>query len=1412
MTVLLLLVLSSCGDGCYDEVNVGSGGSYTTQTYTNYISATSSEWVNTGITLTGGTNNTPVTIQNVSGMALCQTNNTNAPGACTISSYTTFCSGGVKYNYNPVSCAENCNDSCTAGSPNCIPSCSANCSVDSSQSNGCSVGCTPSGAGGCVSSCSGGTCPYPCPAGCCQLSSCPGGICPSTCPGGVCPTGCSTSCTTGLSTCTPSCSPNCNYSAGCTSGCCAPGCSQADCCPVNCNPMCDQSCNQIPPTNLSLAALLQSSAPADICSGQSNCTINPSGSCSVGDTTMCYNGTAYIYNGTSATWVINPESASCTENAYCQNNIEYMDFSYSIGGGPALTTTVAVGTCNSSACTGSSSPHAIPAYSPSVTTGVQTAQQWIPIDSNILPGDIITLTVGPPNTTYNNVTHYLTDTSASIPELNAWVSESQLRLTNSSCPAANTTGSIPLQTAASGPGSPGDPTAYTQCTALAPLGTNASQYYTCPVCNGPPSDGGKTGRGYSGNPSKYELWYQCNDSDPTPQALECWYVGGAGMWLQMVDSSTSSCSDLNSTGQYTCSSGQGNCIWFDQWVTDDVTNNPFGIITYNPNTNDGQNCPNPNATPPVTGYDASWCTNRITQRQMVGQGPNAASGVSVTSSGLTTLCAKIGDNNTSFDNNIGGYIIEASRQSCVAYNGSPSAAGTPLAAAQVLNLQNTCNPINPLNLTNPAVIDNVMALEYLIWDSPNAPIPCDYGIPISTTPGTPGNFTPITISPSESGTLYLRVRDSTSINNSGGYVYLNNSGGYNVTIQYQQPVSGGVISEIIGKVKCTLQQMTLTTAQTYIDKLTCNGSGSTCASNYPGYIRILLTLYIAGYGLSFLIGTVKISQWDFLVRVLKIGLVLALTSSTSFCFFYNDFFSLFFNGMDELIQASQSGFADGSPASQPTPPSAPSSCTYPMIFTCNTNSVFAFADNMISITLFSTTTWLKLLALTFISPIGLVLAVCMILGIGFFLVGIFKAVVVYLMAVLVLGILMLLAPFFIPFCLFKTTEHLFENWWKMCVRYTLEPVMLLIGLGVLTQLAYVLLIDVINFHVCWKCIWPINFAFWPSVTSALGLSETIFCIQFFGPFGMMPSGSSALISALGLEIVDVLLFVIIGHLILGFDKFIGEITHKILGGKHKSAFDEAGSAGSAVFAKTGIPAIASQQFSKVKSKLKRAAINMVRSGSTATEEEKLLKVAKNVAQNTENAYLQKSANLSKAFSVGLTLNNTAADLNTLSNAKASSAAQALAARNLGSMLYSSVGQNSDYKDFVGNLSKLTSIEEGSEAYKGLSTQAQKLRETLLQSDAQKALKMLNDKKATESDKKDAAALLSEAVYKYNKETHKVLYTEALVSEEYKEKTRKITYNEKALEKRTTLMKEVNDLGRADQTTFRKAIPKGTSNE
>lgn len=292
--------------------------------------------------------------------------------------------------------------------------------------------------------------------------------------------------------------------------------------------------------------------------------------------------------------------------------------------------------------------------------------------------------------------------------------------------------------------------------------------------------------------------------------------------------------------------------------------------------------------------------------------------------------------------------------------------------------------------------------------------------------------------------------------------------------------------------------------------------------NYINYIRILLVLYIVIYALTMLAGYTQISAMDLLIRVIKIAIVLALISDASWTFFHDYFFKLFMDGAHEIVRLTS-------------------------LHPDSSHNMFAFVDNIFHV-IFTPTTWLKILALVFAHPLALLIVALLLIGMAYFLFGIYSAFVAYLLCVLATAILIALAPIFIPCCLFSFTSKLFENWWKLLVRYSLEPVLLILGLQIIVQIFYVSIIQLLNFTACWKCAWPINLTFSPLLQLFNDMQVAPFiCIPFFGVHSVFSGeGGMSFSNNLHIPIASGIIATIMAFAVRGYDTMVTQMIEFIL--------------------------------------------------------------------------------------------------------------------------------------------------------------------------------------------------------------------------------------------------------------------------
>lgn len=207
--------------------------------------------------------------------------------------------------------------------------------------------------------------------------------------------------------------------------------------------------------------------------------------------------------------------------------------------------------------------------------------------------------------------------------------------------------------------------------------------------------------------------------------------------------------------------------------------------------------------------------------------------------------------------------------------------------------------------------------------------------------------------------------------------------------------------------------------------------------SFRSAISALLTLYIIFTTLSYLSGNIEISQVELVTRVVKISIVSALlTTSTSWEFFYNNLFVFFVGGVEEILQMIEEAGASGPGSS-------------------------GIIGMMIA-----PQTMAKLFSLLFLDWRGFIYIILFFAALYFVLTVYFEAAVIYLTALMMVGLIISMAPIFISFMLFKFTRSLFENWLSQLISYAVQPIILFTGLVFMSLILRQEIYASLGFRVC----------------------------------------------------------------------------------------------------------------------------------------------------------------------------------------------------------------------------------------------------------------------------------------------------------------------------------------------------------
>ena len=212
----------------------------------------------------------------------------------------------------------------------------------------------------------------------------------------------------------------------------------------------------------------------------------------------------------------------------------------------------------------------------------------------------------------------------------------------------------------------------------------------------------------------------------------------------------------------------------------------------------------------------------------------------------------------------------------------------------------------------------------------------------------------------------------------------------------------------------------------------------------------LLVLYIVIYGLAFLAGAVQITATDIVIRVLKIGVIVALFSKTSWSFFNDNLFHVFIGGSDYLLNTV-------------------------IGVTSNVGNIFGFIDPIFD-RYANGNVW-ALLAIQLLQiQNGLAFFACLtIYSILTYFRAVLEVIINYCLAFLGIAVMISLAPFFILLMLFEQTKSMFDNWLSTLFSYMIQPTILLIFFLLIDQLMAEYITGVVV-RACWGSLIDLKIA------------------------------------------------------------------------------------------------------------------------------------------------------------------------------------------------------------------------------------------------------------------------------------------------------------------------------------------------
>ncbi len=295
--------------------------------------------------------------------------------------------------------------------------------------------------------------------------------------------------------------------------------------------------------------------------------------------------------------------------------------------------------------------------------------------------------------------------------------------------------------------------------------------------------------------------------------------------------------------------------------------------------------------------------------------------------------------------------------------------------------------------------------------------------------------------------LYFKILDSYYQDNAGQYIVKIKSGINTSSSDPIQTIVNLVKNVLFGETKTS---STLTSDNDSIGNKEYFSSSSVTESgiifsifnnitrnkSFQNSVKALLTLYISFVGLGFTMGFIKINAQDLIKRYFKIAILSILISENSWFFFQQYFFTFFIDGGQQIINIIQGAGNTGG------------------------------GSNNILTLMLAPQTLVKLFSLLFVSWDGFIYIILYFICFCFLFVTIVKAYIVYLNALILMGIVITTGPIFLCFMLFKSTEAFFKNWVQQLVSYTMQPIILFTGITFMSILVRHQIYTTLGFKVC----------------------------------------------------------------------------------------------------------------------------------------------------------------------------------------------------------------------------------------------------------------------------------------------------------------------------------------------------------
>ncbi len=232
---------------------------------------------------------------------------------------------------------------------------------------------------------------------------------------------------------------------------------------------------------------------------------------------------------------------------------------------------------------------------------------------------------------------------------------------------------------------------------------------------------------------------------------------------------------------------------------------------------------------------------------------------------------------------------------------------------------------------------------------------------------------------------------------------------------------------------------------------------------FQGLVKTCLLLFVAIYGLFYVMGLATASHHEILLKVAKIGFIYLFIGSSGWYWFDKFFVTLFKEGIDYLSLLMTSSFDNSA-----TIANAIKAGDY-----YNKSIMFSAPDQVLNM-FFSNVVHKKIWALLFENLFGWAYVALLYYSVFMFILAIFSSLLLYVVAQIFISILLMLGPIFIAFLVFDRTKQFFDNWIKELIGFSFQQIFLMLVIGFFSVLFYELFRMSLNFGICYESLWTIT--------------------------------------------------------------------------------------------------------------------------------------------------------------------------------------------------------------------------------------------------------------------------------------------------------------------------------------------------